>query len=532
MLGPQLVGATEKEVGAQPSSVDSKMQRINPSSTPHDNAQVHWSASTLHVMRRLVTVTVLCMGLSPSECGDNLNAELAGSADELILEDGTYAGSTFSVSRNVTIRAQNTGKAILDGERKREVLTLDAGIIIVEGIDVTRGVAKYIYSLWDGLPSIQGIHSFGGVLIRSSVAEAKFLECNIHANEGTHGAGVHIESTPLPRKVLFLKCNIYDNTAWVGGGGVAIWQGEHAQNEFHACNIYSNNAHAQWWAESGGGVFIHGPTRAIFESCSIFHNSAKSQQQNFGYGGGLKLFGSFSQYETGCRTCRVELRTSAIYSNVAQHGANAHVTEPGSLCRFATPMTPDDALIFGACPRSHELWAPSPLCAASDQLCIVLEKLSQLQGYALQQSSYLTEQTALIEQQKAQLERLQQDVDIVKVDLARVNQTATELANSCAASSSPSQAPPPVVSSPPSQAPPPVATPCAGWCADSPKPASVKCSFAGCIGCEICVASPPMPSPLPAAGRCASWCASSPRPETVKCTFVGCSGCYFCGSGR
>ena len=154
MLGPQLVGATEKEVGAQPSSVDSKMQRINPSSTPHDNAQVHWSASTLHVMRRLVTVTVLCMGLSPSECGDNLNAELAGSADELILEDGTYAGSTFSVSRNVTIRAQNTGKAILDGERKREVLTLDAGIIIVEGIDVTRGVAKYIYSLWDGLPSI------------------------------------------------------------------------------------------------------------------------------------------------------------------------------------------------------------------------------------------------------------------------------------------------------------------------------------------------------------------------------------------
>ena len=79
---------------------------------------------------------------------------------------------------------------------------------------------------------------------------------------------------------------------------------------------------------------------------------------------------------------------------------------------------------------------------------------------------------------------------------------------------------------------PPVAGRCAGWCATSPKPVSVKCTYTGCSGCQNCVASlpPTQASPPPAAGRCAGWCASSPKPASVKCEFAGCSGCGFCTS--
>ena len=93
--------------------------------------------------------------------------------------------------------------------------------------------------------------------------------------------------------------------------------------------------------------------------------------------------------------------------------------------------------------------------------------------------------------------------------------------------------PQPPASSPPTQAsPPPVAGRCAGWCATSPKPVSVKCTYTGCSGCQNCVASlpPTQASPPPAAGRCAGWCASSPKPASVKCEFAGCSGCGFCTS--
>ena len=98
-------------------------------------------SSPSHVMRRLVVATVQCVGFSAATCSTNLNTALLGTATELLLEDGTYAGSTFTIGRDVTLRAQNVGHAVLDGENTRRVMTINSGTITVTGLNITRGSA-------------------------------------------------------------------------------------------------------------------------------------------------------------------------------------------------------------------------------------------------------------------------------------------------------------------------------------------------------------------------------------------------------
>jgi len=74
----------------------------------------------------------------------------------------------------------------------------------------------------------------------------------------------------------------------------------------------------------------------------------------------------------------------------------------------------------------------SSLCTPNDQQCLILEKLSQLQNYALQQSMQLVQQGALLEQQKAQLSQqsmqlVQQTVQLEQMHVS-VNTTAVDLA--------------------------------------------------------------------------------------------------------
>ena len=101
-------------------------------------------ALSSHVTRRLVVATVQCVGLSAATCGANLNTALSGSADEVVLEDGTYNGLTFTIGRDVTLRAQNVGQAVLDGESTRRVLRINSGTVIVEGLNITNGNADNV----------------------------------------------------------------------------------------------------------------------------------------------------------------------------------------------------------------------------------------------------------------------------------------------------------------------------------------------------------------------------------------------------
>ena len=93
----------------------------------------------MHVARRLATINV-----SPS---DNLQTKLnsAGAGDTLNLAGGTYTGSgsnVLEISKDITIRAQNSGQAILDGESARLVVYITAGTVALEGLDITKGYAS------------------------------------------------------------------------------------------------------------------------------------------------------------------------------------------------------------------------------------------------------------------------------------------------------------------------------------------------------------------------------------------------------
>ena len=98
-------------------------------------------AEPMHVARRLVTINV-----SPS---DDLQSKLnsAGAGDTLVLADGTYVlersgNYVLEISKDITIRAQNSGQAILDGENARRVIYITSGTVTLEGLNITRGYSS------------------------------------------------------------------------------------------------------------------------------------------------------------------------------------------------------------------------------------------------------------------------------------------------------------------------------------------------------------------------------------------------------
>ena len=72
---------------------------------------------------------------------DTLQAALtaASPGDELVLADGTYTGNVLVINEDITIRAQNAGQAVLDGQGMRRVLYVGSGTVSLEGLDITKG---------------------------------------------------------------------------------------------------------------------------------------------------------------------------------------------------------------------------------------------------------------------------------------------------------------------------------------------------------------------------------------------------------
>jgi nitrous oxidase accessory protein NosD len=65
---------------------------------------------------------------------------LANSGDQLVLADGTYTGSggdVLKMDKSITIRAQNAGQAVLDGESARRVVDITMGTINIQGLNIT-----------------------------------------------------------------------------------------------------------------------------------------------------------------------------------------------------------------------------------------------------------------------------------------------------------------------------------------------------------------------------------------------------------
>ena len=97
-----------------------------------------------HALRRL---TLISRGANLQTVVDNANA-----GDVIVLSDGTYTGAGTSwrgsnmiyINKDITIRAQNPGQAVLDGQDARRVIYVARGTVTLDGLAITRGSATYV----------------------------------------------------------------------------------------------------------------------------------------------------------------------------------------------------------------------------------------------------------------------------------------------------------------------------------------------------------------------------------------------------
>jgi hypothetical protein len=100
-------------------------------------AHTHEVVPKSRLTRRLTFIDVAA--------GDDLVAEVnrAASGAELILADGTYLLSgSISIAKDITIRAQNSGMAVLDGGDAVRVMSITGGTVLLDGLVITRGRAS------------------------------------------------------------------------------------------------------------------------------------------------------------------------------------------------------------------------------------------------------------------------------------------------------------------------------------------------------------------------------------------------------
>ena len=79
-------------------------------------------------------------GEPSATCGQRLADALGGTEAVIELEDGTYThSSSFTISRNVVVRAKISGEAILDGGNTRRVMLINTGTVVIDGLQITKG---------------------------------------------------------------------------------------------------------------------------------------------------------------------------------------------------------------------------------------------------------------------------------------------------------------------------------------------------------------------------------------------------------
>ena len=87
------------------------------------------------ITRRL---TVVAVSPGPTSVQDALSS--ASDGDVLLLKGGTYAlESTIAIDKDITIRAENSGQAILDGGNDKRVISISSATVVLEGLHITKG---------------------------------------------------------------------------------------------------------------------------------------------------------------------------------------------------------------------------------------------------------------------------------------------------------------------------------------------------------------------------------------------------------
>ncbi|MCA9876297.1 MAG: right-handed parallel beta-helix repeat-containing protein, partial [Thermomicrobiales bacterium] len=248
------------------------------------------SASEICITNACAPCDVTCTG-NPAECGTALQAALNGTRATLHVCPGRYQGG-FSIDRHVTVIGAGQGEddrvdTILDGNDTQRVLLLTSGVVMLQGLHVTRGNAGSIVGGGinnDGATLIMqdctvshsacrlggGINHQGGVLTMT--------RCTVRGNEAqTDGAGGG--GLRLLRQATLTDCLVTGNTCDGIGGGIGVSTGLASQTVTLAgtTRIEGNTAH------QGGGLFTSDTNVTIGADCRITGNTATLA----GEGGGI-----------------------------------------------------------------------------------------------------------------------------------------------------------------------------------------------------------------------------------------------------
>ena len=307
--------------------------------------------------------------------GDELRSALTGLATEIILADGTYTGSgdadVLQINKDITIRAQNPGQAVLDGENTRRVISIASGTVVLDGLVITRG---YVNSAQEDLSTCQYGDQFtcsskggGGVYI--SGGTSTFMACQILSNiamkgsaQGMFGGGMYI--TGQNTQVAIRSSQISGNHAYEHGGGMIIHDGVVTVEQ----TTISDNK-----SRFGGGVFHYGG-RSTFTSCEISFNTANS---NGGRGGGVLLEGGTSTF-TSCQILSnrvwLEYYNFALGNGggIANYGGSVTMSRTlvsGNIARSGSNISPVAGLTYYTLPTPPGYWLPNSDCVANRGPC-------------------------------------------------------------------------------------------------------------------------------------------------------------------
>lgn len=132
--GPAVEAVAQRAGGGRPDVLrEGRLRRVPALQMAKPSTRVHTAA------RRLAVTPV-----DPGAGTLQVAVDGAAPSDTLVLRDGIYTGSGSDVLRfnkDVTIRAEHPGQALLDGENRRRVIWIDGGTVTLEGLNVTRGSA-------------------------------------------------------------------------------------------------------------------------------------------------------------------------------------------------------------------------------------------------------------------------------------------------------------------------------------------------------------------------------------------------------
>mmetsp|Transcript_27531 Transcript_27531/g.70262 ORF Transcript_27531/g.70262 Transcript_27531/m.70262 type:complete len:297 (-) Transcript_27531:250-1140(-) len=201
----------------------------------------------------------------------------ASSGDVLLLASGVYTPAAtgdfgLQINKNITIAAQQTGQAVLDGQKQRGVLSITAGFVHLKGLNITNGVGTQVGGgifISGGTVAIETSQIFsntasfrdgGGIFISGGTVAIEtsqiFSNTASFGNEGGAGGGIAIEGGT----VNINDCAIHNNQAPYGGGVIIA---EDAATTVSNCTISGNQA------TSGGGIYVQHGAQVKLDNQSV-----------------------------------------------------------------------------------------------------------------------------------------------------------------------------------------------------------------------------------------------------------------------